>query len=112
MKRSGIKRKPPKKGHGFNDEVRQQARVRAGFRCEARTAVCVDSIDEFHHRKLRSQGGPHTLVNCLPCCLPCHDHIHAKDGKGSITKSKLMGWIVASFDDPAEVPIKSGSGGR
>lgn len=39
--------------------------------------ICTNVATLGHHILPRSQGGPHTLANCLPCCFECHLYIHA-----------------------------------
>lgn len=106
MKRSKSKARPKRSPNEFPDHAKQAMRVRSGGRCEARTADCVDAAQVFHHRKSRSSKDQRP-VNGLHVCDPCHKHIHA-----NVTKSRLMGWIVPSWSDPAEVPVRPGAGGR
>lgn len=107
MARSRSKRKPStKKPPGFSEEVRMAVRRRSGGRCEARTEMCNGQPAHLHHRKLR-RFRDNTLACALFVCAPCHTHIHANP-----SKSRLMGWLVASYEDPAEIPVRPGSGGR
>lgn len=53
-----------------------------------------------HHRKLRSQGGTDDPVNIMHVTPEQHDWIHRNVGL-----SYELGWLVHSWDDPAEVPI-------
>ena len=51
---------------------------RAEGACEAMIPrVCVGAAQHFHHRKMRSQGGEHTVENGLRICHACHSFIHA-----------------------------------
>lgn len=118
LRRTAFKRKPPKakkpkrtrSPNEFSDEVKANVRRRSQNWCEVRAAeVCKGRAAQFHHRKLRGHGD-NREVNCLHVCLACHDHVHAKDGRGSIGKSRLMGWLVVSTMDPAEVPVRRGTG--
>lgn len=114
--RTEWKRKPPKvkptrakntKGE-FPEEVKAQARRRSGNRCEARSSVCTGRAERFHHRKLKGMGGrsvDNRLVNCLHVCDSCHLYMHAHS-----VLARLMGWIVHSTLDPADVPVRAGSG--
>jgi hypothetical protein len=117
MKRSTWKRKPakqrPRKPAGrpneFPDDVKGQARRRSGNRCEAASAVCSGGAEHFHHRKLKGMGGrsvDNRLENCLHVCRRCHIYMHDQP-----VLAKLMGWIVHSTLDPAEVPVRRGDGG-
>lgn len=109
LKRTAMKvrRQSP---NDFPEEVKANVRRRSGNWCEVRaTEVCRGRATQFHHRKLRAHGD-NREVNCLHVCDACHDHVHAKDGRGSIGKSRLMGWLVVSTMDPAEVPVRRGGG--
>jgi 5-methylcytosine-specific restriction endonuclease McrA len=55
-----------------------------------------------HHRKLRSQGGDHSLANLILLCGPHHDAVHANPALGY-----ELGFLVRSFDDPALVLIEA-----
>lgn len=80
-------------------------RQRSGGKCEVGSSVCTrGDASEFHHRKLRRYKD-HSSVNCLFACKPCHGHIHANP-----SMSYLLGWLVHGWDEPAEVPVKRGSG--
>lgn len=51
--------------------------ARSHFICEAALEGCTIGVtSEPHHRKRRSQGGPHTLINLLDVCNNCHSRIH------------------------------------
>ena len=60
---------------------------------------CSYVATDFHHRKLRSQGGGHNIGNCLMCCRACHRAIHADVGL-----SYEQGWLVKSHTNPLEAP--------
>lgn len=69
--------------------------------CEAMIpGVCTLRPTHWHHRKLRSQGGKHEVVNGLAVCSPCHNHFHAHPAE-----AVERGWIVKSAADPAEQPV-------
>ena len=53
-----------------------------------------------HHRKLRRHGDERP-VNLMRVCADCHQEIHANPAE-----SYEMGWMVHSWDDPAEVPCE------
>ena len=104
LKRSRMKRKPPP--HGFPEEVRMSVRRRSGGRCETHSRACTGEAHHFHHRKLRRHKD-HSAVNCLHVCTSCHRYIHDVMGEAAY----LMGWLVRSFEDPAEIPVRKGEGG-
>lgn len=70
--------------------------------CELRIPnVCTGWANRSpHHRKLRSQGGQNTMSNLVAVCGPCHSHAHLHR-----YLAFRFGWIVKSYDDPAQVPI-------
>lgn len=108
MARQRMKRTPPTGKGEFPEEVKAQARRRSANRCEARSAVCTGRAERFHHRKLKGMGGrsvDNRLVNCLHCCNACHLYMHAHG-----VLARLMGWIVHSTLDPANVPVRPGDG--
>jgi predicted metal-binding protein len=102
MKRGRMKRKPPP--GGFPEEVRMFVRRRSGGKCEVGSSVCTEKAAHFHHRKLRRHKD-NSSINCLYACQPCHTLIHDK-----VQMSYLLGWLVHSWDDPAEIPVKRGAG--
>lgn len=74
---------------------------RAGGICEGQvTATCPVRLPrdgfEWHHRKLRSQGGGDCPENSVALCRDCHQwaHQHPKD-------AKARGLIVPPWADPA-----------
>lgn len=107
MARQRMKRtKPTTKGE-FPETVKAEARRRSGNRCEARSAVCTQKAERFHHRKLKGMGGrsvDNSIENCLHVCDSCHCYMHAHS-----ILARLMGWIVHSTLEPAEVPVRHGS---
>lgn len=88
---------------GFPDHVRVQARVRSGGICEAGSSACTGKAAHFHHRKLR-RFKDHSIQNCLHVCAPCHRWIHDEEPE----VARMMGWLLNSWDDPAERPILKG----
>lgn len=100
--RQSQKRKRPP---GFSEETKAFVRRRSGNKCEARAEGCTGKATQFHHRQLREHGD-HRDVNCLHVCAWCHiPVIH-----GHPELSYVMGWLVPSYMDPAEVPVLRGSG--
>jgi hypothetical protein len=79
--------------------LRAQVRERAAGRCE----LCTDPLGaswEAHHRKLRSRGGQDSICNLVALCHGCHRRCH-----GHVAWAEEHGFIVASYDDPATVPL-------
>lgn len=68
-------------------------------RCGGRLGE-VDGNWEAHHRQLRSQGGTWALSNVAALCGYCHREVH-----GEPERAYAEGWLVKSYDDPAEVPV-------
>lgn len=84
--------------------ARAMVRERSGGVCE----VCGTArATNYQHRKNRSQAGEWSVVNGLDVCgsgtTGCHGWIHANP-----TKSYERGWMVHSWDDPANVPVRIG----
>jgi hypothetical protein len=77
-------------------------RQRSGGACEAKSLVCTGDAQVFHHRKSRSSRDQRP-VNGLHVCDACHKHMH-----NEVSKARLMGWIVPSWFDPADIPVKRG----
>lgn len=103
MARQRMKRTPAKLDNEFPDTVKAAVRRRSGNRCEMASAVCTGTIEHFHHRKLRSQGGGPEITNALGACNSCHAYAH-----NNRTLAFLMGWCVRSTSDPAKVPVRKG----
>jgi hypothetical protein len=52
-----------------------------------------------HHRKRRSQGGTDAPANLMRLCFGCHERVHREPAWAYDN-----GYLVASWDDPVEVP--------
>lgn len=74
-----------------------------GHHCWARLPGCTGEIEEYHHRKLRSQGGDGRPANCLPCCSNCHRSIHDRP-----RFAHRHGLIVKSNRDPEAIDAYGG----
>ena len=74
---------------------------RAAGACEACRFTAAGKMD-LHHRRLRSQGGQHTVENLLWVHDYCHDTIHQHPAI-----SYRQGMLVHSWDDPADVPVRT-----
>jgi predicted restriction endonuclease len=72
--------------------VRKEVEDRSGGNCEF--PGCFNVSTEFHHRKLRSQGGKHTADNILDLCRIHHRAIHDNP-----KVSYERGWLVHSWDE-------------
>lgn len=83
-------------------KVRALVLDRAGGRCEG----CGGYAElELHHRQYRSRGGKHSAENIVALCgwgnhTGCHGIAH------SGRRGTQLGWAVASWNDPAVVPVK------
>jgi 5-methylcytosine-specific restriction endonuclease McrA len=58
------------------------------------------SLDEMHHRKYRSQGGPWCTSNIIGLCWQCH-----KQATLYPQWAYKLGLSVAGSDEPGEVPV-------
>lgn len=78
-----------------------------------RCVICGRSLygvqSSRHHRMLRSQAPKrikHTVQNLMDVCgsgtTDCHGYIHAHPGE-----SYANGWLVHSWLDPLDVPVKT-----
>lgn len=90
LKRSRIRRSPPKPG--FTRATKNKVLERCAEACEAQTPLCTGKPEHFHHRKLRSQGGSNKVGNCLAVCSSCHAYIHSH-----VQESVDRGWIIPSW---------------
>lgn len=104
MKRSPMKRKPPRNGRVPN-EVYRKVMWRNGGRCEAGfPGVCTGKAEEFHHRQSRSAlRDPHTVGNGAGLCHACHHYItHVSPSEG-----RDLGLIVSRHftGDPGTQPM-------
>lgn len=105
MKRTGIKRRPPRRG-AMPPEVYAMVMDRNRGRCEAGLeGVCTGMAAEFHHRRSVGVGKtPHTTGNGAALCSACHHHItHVSPARG-----KELGLVVSRHysGDPSEKPMR------
>lgn len=117
MKRSPIKRKSDQTRRVFVDGEIAQAQQRKqaarnntafGYKVKQKTsdewsnccAMCRHAIEEFHHRKMRSQSGKGTTANCLPLCTRHHNMIHKHPDW-----SYRHGLLVRATADPKEISV-------
>ena len=88
----------------FSRSVRETVRERAGTRCELCGTTC--HIGHYHHRRPRGMGGTRREESGQPSnCLLLHPRCHA-DVESSRERAISNGWLVSSFIEPAEVPVK------
>ena len=101
LKRSSIKAKPSRNQAAveFSETVKRSVLRRSAGRCEVHD--CDETIDEFHHRRMRSAGGMGHLENCMGVCVTHHRIIH-----DSPKWAYDHGYLVSRYMDPAEVPIR------
>ena len=91
------KRKNKKAGGKGPQGARRLVALRSGGICE----FCrVAKATEHHHRKRRTQGGKNSEANLVHLCHDCH---HVKI-HGNAAWAYEVGWLVRSWQDPAEVP--------
>lgn len=69
--------------------------------CEVNAPGCEWRVSHWHHRKMRSQGGGHDVVNGLAVCGACHRAIHAAP-----KAAYAAGWLVRGSSDPADVLVR------
>ena len=104
MRRSPIRRKPPRNGR-VPEEVYRLVALRNDGRCEGGLDVCTGAGQELHHRQSRSASrNPHTVGNSAFLCRPCHYLItHQSPRVG-----RERGLIVSRHytGDPADKPMR------
>jgi len=96
----------PKRRRGGKDippSARSSVQLRSHGRCEAGFDRCGGRAAEMHHRKLR-RFGDHSPINLLHLCRHCHNEIHRH-----VAWSYDHGFLVRQSDDPAFIPVLSGS---
>jgi hypothetical protein len=114
VKRTALKRTTPlrarrlvvskkRKQNPELEAMRPLVEARSGGLCEVRTSLCQGRAVHVHHRKLRRHDD-HSLSSLLHCCVACHTLIHA-----SVAHSYEQGWLVRSHENPAEIPVRTGS---
>jgi HNH endonuclease len=89
-------------------EIAEQVINRAQGYCEFCGRVATESM-ALHHRKLKSRGGKDSVSNLVWIHHECHNL-----GTHSVHLNPQMaeerGFMVGSWQDPHEVPIKSPDG--
>lgn len=74
--------------------------ARARYACE-RCSVPVREATAHRHHRVRRRDGGDRAANLLILCAVCHDRVHHNP-----EQSRQAGWIVASTEDPALVPVR------
>jgi hypothetical protein len=82
------------------NEARDKVEERSGGLCEIREPGCFNVATDWHHRKLRSQGGKWHVQNGLHLCRFCHDLV--TNPRGRRKEFEDNGWLVPSHEDPAK----------
>jgi 5-methylcytosine-specific restriction protein A len=96
--------RPKRRNTGVPLAVRKEVKARAGMRCE-RCGKNLPRGGHIHHRRAKGMGGSrmpdtHTLPNLAFLCRECHQETHLY-----VTKAHIGGWIVWSWEDPAQIPV-------
>jgi len=81
-------------GNGFGKDVKEAVRERQYDVC----AMCTAPMFAFHHRRMRSQGGPGSVENCLGLCLDHHILVHNR-----VNWAYRHGLLVRSTRDPRDI---------
>jgi hypothetical protein len=87
----------------ISDDVVAAVLDRANYYCEVGGSP-LGSDFQLHHRKNRGKGGKGFLdfaENLLAVHAGCHQQIHA-----SPERSYVLGWLVHTNDNPAEIPVR------
>lgn len=79
-----------RKGRRTLEESKDIVRARSRGWCEIGVSfICEGRAGEFHHRLMRSQGGPDTPDNLAHACAACHRHVHANP-----SWAYRLGWLL------------------
>lgn len=85
-------------------EAVELVQMRSRGYCESSLSPhCTGNGEHLHHRQLRSRGGKDLASNLVHICHQCHTFIHSSPGAA---KSKERGWLVSSWLEPCEVPVR------
>lgn len=90
-------------GHSYPRGSLVEALVVLGAQQREQLKAYFESTQSLHrhHRKRRSQGGTDDEPNIMLVTPEQHQWIHE-----NVAKSYELGWLVESWQDPAEVPIR------
>ncbi len=84
----------------------ETARKAALDRDEGTCRRCWLPATDVHHRQVKGMGGTRNekiaygLPNLVSLCRDCHRHVHM-----NVAESYKQGWLVHSWDDPADIPL-------
>lgn len=71
--------------------------------CEIQLPGCHGRAIDWHHRRLRSQGGRWDASNGLAACRWCHEAV--TNTRGRRAEYEANGWLVSREAIPAAVPV-------
>lgn len=74
LRRTEVKPRERRQKSDFTPGVKDAVRKRSGGWCEF--PGCDRRAEHFHHRLMRSHGGPGTVENCAHLCSHHHHHVH------------------------------------
>ena len=89
-----------------------QLREQVLARCKGYCEKCGNGLYEsfaLHHRKLKSRGGQDTVENLIALHHECHN-LGTNSVHLNVAEAEKNGWIVASYADPAEIPVTLADG--
>lgn len=92
------------------NEARKLVKLRSGGLCEIRMVGCFGDGTDWHHRKLRSQGGPWHVQNGLQACRFCHGCVTNTNGRRR--EYEENGWLVPRHGDFATTEVLLWHNGR
>jgi len=85
--------------------IRQACLERAGWACEHCGFTRPGGLYHLHHRKLRKQGGEHTMEN-LMVVTPSHHNVAAGSIHQEVDRSRRLGHLLRADQDPSLVPVQ------
>lgn len=85
--------------------IREACLERAGWACEHCGLTRPGGRYHLHHRKLRKQGGEHTMDN-LMVVTPSHHNVAAGSIHQEVKRSRRLGHLLSRNDDPSLVPVQ------
>lgn len=77
------------------ERIRPLVLARSKGVCEVKAEGCEGRAVHMHHRRMRSQGGRHTLSNLIHTCAYCHFVCHHAEDRYE------RGWLIRSHDRAA-----------
>lgn len=98
-----IPKRHPDRNGDFSPKAKKLVRRRSMGWCEMPN--CTRAASHFHHRLMRSHGGPGIAENCLHLCGHCHHYVHhdamttcvpAAGWPGGRPLAYVQGWIIPS----------------